>query len=424
MRANYRLDRSVVAIDVDGTIHVLVDLVAPPAPGVTRKPIDVAVVIDRSGSMSGRKLEAVRRAVIQLGRLLGPADRLAVVTFDGNAQLVLPLGSHATAEFERTIAGIRAGGSTNLSGGWLCAHDELSNRGRDEALRRIIVLTDGEANAGIHDPALLVGIVGGGRQKEITTSVIGFGTGFNEELCGSMADAGGGRDYFCEGPDQAPAVFRTEFEGLAALVAQNIVVELRPDSRVRDVELVSDLPFTTVDGALRIDVGDAIADEKRSVIAKLRVGGISEPAAVKVADLEIRWTSIVGDVATHSTTIPVMVGAAPGADADAAPVDEEVVERVDVLLAARARQEAMRLAYRGHFDEARRRIADAREIARRHPAMANDLREILADEQAIEDGRVSSRETKSSYAAMKEKMRGEGTRRRFLTEDPDADPYA
>lgn len=417
MKARTRLDRNVVAVNVDGIVHLLIELQAPPAVATTRRPIDVTVVIDRSGSMSGGKLRSVLRAVAQLARLLTADDRLGIVTFDNEAQLVLPLGTHGVDEVNHVLAGIRSGGSTNLSGGWLCGYDEMVQKGRPDANRRIVVLTDGEANVGIVDPALLTGIVGGGRAREITTSVIGFGDGFNEKLCAGLADAGGGEDYFCEGPDHAPTVFREEFEGLASVVAQNIVVEIVPDPRTGAVELLSKYPSTCVDGTVRVDVGDAFGDETRSVLAQINVGAIGEPGTVKVADVQIRWADVAGGgVTMHSTTIPVEIGAAT--DADHVAPDAGVVEQVEILLAVRARREALELAEKGDTHGARARLSDAKRIAMRYPAMREELDEIERDEREIDSGWISSSRVKNSYSSEREWSRNR--KKRYLAgEDPD-----
>ena len=89
-----------------------------------------------------------------------------------------------------------------------------------------------DANAGIKEPDQLVGMVRGGHRQGITTSCIGFADGFDERLLAALADAGLGNDYWCDGPDQAHAVFQQEFGGLAAVVAQNLSVEVRPGTVV------------------------------------------------------------------------------------------------------------------------------------------------------------------------------------------------
>jgi len=416
MKTRTRLDRNVVAVNVDGIVHLLIELQAPPAPRTDRAPIDVLAVIDGSGSMRGRKLHAVLAAVAQLGRLLGPEDRLGVVVFDSDVRMVLPLGSHGTTELARALGTVTAGGFTNLSGGWLMAREHMAEVGRPDALRRIIVLTDGQANQGIKDPDQLVDMVKVGTTggTPITTSVIGFGEGFKEDLCAAMADSGGGNDYFCGGPDQAPDVFQQEFQGLESVVAQNISVEIRGTDEVVDTGLLDEYRVDPVDGGLRILVGDAFGDEKRSVIARLKLRRVELPGPVKVADVVVRWANVVGDLALHSTTIPVVVGVEEGVDPDRISVDQEVVERVDVLHVARLRREAGDFAENGETVAALHRLEEATRIAANRPSMKSTLDDIKRDLSVIERGQWSTGHTKL--------VKGEGRsftkgRRRNFTDD-------
>ena len=120
----------------------------------------------------------------------------------------------------------------------------------------------------------------------------------------------------------------------------------------------------------------------------------------------------------HSTTIPVEIGAATDADADGAAPDAGVVEQVEILLAVRARREALELAEKGDTDGARARLSDAKRIALRYPAMREELDEIERDEWEIDSGRISASRTKNSYASEREWSRNR--KKRYLAgEDPD-----
>ncbi len=118
MKPAIALDRTIVVDASDEVVHVLLELTAPPAPEVERLPLDVALVIDRSGSMSGKPIEAVTQAVARLIRQAGPDDRIGVVAFDNDVTTVLPLGRHVDQSAIDAVLAIGPGGSTNLSGGW------------------------------------------------------------------------------------------------------------------------------------------------------------------------------------------------------------------------------------------------------------------------------------------------------------------
>ena len=170
MIPSIKFDRTIVAVRVGEVVNVLVELTAPPAAPVGRAPLDVVVVLDRSGSMGGAPLAAVTAATAQLLRLAGADDRIGVVAFDDTVQLVLPLAHQDADSAGRVVRAIRSGGSTNLSGGWLKGLEMLATAQRPDALRRIVILTDGHANAGIVDHDELVPLISSGRKQGVTTS--------------------------------------------------------------------------------------------------------------------------------------------------------------------------------------------------------------------------------------------------------------
>lgn len=358
MQPSVSLDRTVVAVRIGDTVHVMLELQAPPAPAVARPPLDVAVVIDRSGSMGGAPLASVTRATAALLHLVGPEDRLGIVAFDDQVDLVLPLAHHDADLVADRVLALRPGGSTNLSGGWLKGVELLSAASRPDALTRVVLLTDGEANHGIVEPDRLAELAAGARAQGVTTSCIGFGDHYDEALLALMADAGAGNDYWCAGPDQAAAVFVDELGGLASVVAQNLSVELRPvEALVGAYGVLNDFPVTRVPGGMQIALGDAYGDERRRVVAALELRPQSDPGSVHVADLVLRWVSVTGPVAMHTVTLPVTIEF--GTDPDVAPVNAEVVEQVRLLTAARARDEARRAADEGRYDVAARSLRSA-----------------------------------------------------------------
>ncbi len=298
----------------------------------------------------------MRKAVLELLRVAGANDRIAVVTFDTSVDVVLPLDHHDVTTVAGRIRAIHSGGSTNLSAGWLKGVEILTAAKRPDSVARVVVLTDGHANAGVTEPDALCTMVRGATDHGVTTSLIGFADGHDETLIAALADAGRGNDYWCAGPDQALNVFTAEFAGLASVVAQNLSVEVRPTVATAAFECLNEFDSTPVPGneaARVINIGDAYGDEVRRLALRFALRPVSTTDEVLVAELVVRWASTVGTVSLHELIIPVSVNSVDEGESLPAP-DAGVVEHIVRLEAADDRRRAIEAARRRRFDEARR----------------------------------------------------------------------
>lgn len=396
-------DRTLVTVLVDEVVHVMLELVAPPAAPMERPPLDVILVLDRSGSMAGEPLEAVKAATEQLLRLAGPGDRVGVVAFDDEVRMVLPLAHHDPPVVAPSIRALTDGGSTNLSGGWLKGMEMLAAAPRDGALRRVILLTDGHANVGITGNDQLASLVLGGHGKGVSTSCIGFADGYDEELLAAMADAGRGNDYWCAGPDHAARVFADEFGGLASVVAQNVSVEVRPTDAVAATAVLNDFPVTEVPGGLQVAMGDAYGGEHRRLVAKLHLRPLPTVGAVEVAELLVRWASTVGEVALHTVTVPVVVTAGSAGQSDTGG-NPEVREEVLRLEVAKARREAREAAERGDYGTASQRLLHGAALAA--PWAPDVALELSNDAHALDERQWTAADSKRHFSRSRSANRG------------------
>jgi Ca-activated chloride channel family protein len=421
MEASIRLEHDLLAVETDNTVHAMLELTAPAlAPAGDRPGLELAVVVDRSGSMAGPKLETTKRCVDYLIRRLTVKDRISLIAYDDSVLLLSPLSGADKRALRTVAASIHPGGMTNLSGGWLKGREQLAGAASNGA-RKILLLTDGLANRGIVDRDALIRLTGGAHQAGIGTTTIGFGDDFDEELLTAMADAGGGNSYYAANPEEAPGIFAREFEGLARLVAQNVSVEIVPTEHVEILGVLNEYPLTTVRSGLQAAVGDVYAEEARRVVFKLRVPQMARLGVVRIADVVVRYVSVGDEIASHELTIPMHVNMVSADDATAVGPDAEVRDEVVVLEAARAKKEARRLADSGDFSAAQNymRLAST-ELRSWAPNSADPERmqaeadELFADLDALQPDLWSPSASREMWYGSHARHRGRATRSQAL----------
>jgi Ca-activated chloride channel family protein len=394
MYSSIRIDHSLLAVESEHRVHAMLEVTAPDVEGQDRPALHLALVIDRSGSMSGSKLEGAKQAARFLVERLGAEDSLALVVFDNEVSLLAPSEAPHKEHLGEVIKQITPGGSTNLSGGWLKGAEEL-RRAPEGGQKRVLLLSDGHANVGIADSDSLTGMVGGIRGKQIGTTTIGFGRDFDENLLAALADAGGGNAYFAEGPDDAPGIFIEEFEGLATVTSQNVSVEITPISDVKFVGVLHEFPTVSVPGGIQVQLGDFFGGEMRRVIFEFAVPDVAELGQKHIADVVLRYTSVGDPVEMHQVTIPIHVNVVTADEAGMADEDRDIVDEVLILKAAEDRKRASDLADAGSYDDAAEILDSTSESLR--AAMPDSTRSDEMETELQELGYVSRRMRHREY---------------------------
>ena len=255
----------------------------------------------------------------------------------------------ATPQRSTAIARVEAGGSTNLSGGWLQGR-RLVEQGLVEGTNRVVLLTDGQANVGLIEPSQLVGLAEGGAGHRVSTTCIGFGASYNEDLLEAMARAGGGNYWYVEQHDQMAEIFAGEIEGLVALAAQNVTVEVRlSDPRVAGVSFLQSYAVEkTTEGGWRVRLHDLYATSPKALGLVLHVDDVRELGKVKLGEVRVEADVVTETGIEHRTTVMPVLANLDGED-HVEPTVEHTFLRFQ---AAKAREEAVRLADQGKFDSA------------------------------------------------------------------------
>lgn len=204
-----------------------------------RTPANVAIVLDRSGSMSGEKIRQAREAAIMALERLDERDIVSIIAYDSSAEVVVPATKLQEPQpVYRAIRHIRAGGNTALFAGVSKGAQELRKFLDRTRVNRVILLSDGLANVGPASPSEL-GRLGQSLAREgISVTTIGLGLGYNEDLMTQLAGMSDGNHAFVENAADLARIFHYEFGDVLSVVAQDLIIEIRCLNGVRPLRLL------------------------------------------------------------------------------------------------------------------------------------------------------------------------------------------
>ncbi|WP_167481664.1 anti-sigma factor antagonist [Leptospira montravelensis] len=267
--------------------HLLLRFRTPANPKIAeRKPLVIGLAVDKSWSMKGEKMEAVIEASCALVNWLTRHDAVSIIAYSADVQLIQPV-THLTEKVSVTdkIRNIQVATSTNLSGGWLSALKSLSLSKIPNSYKRVLLLTDGNPTSGIKERDALVKIAADHLAMGISTTTIGVGNDFNEEMLVEIAKAGGGNFHYIDNPEKASDIFFDEFGDIGALYAQAIDVELQLAPGVRLKQVLSETSHQILEEfdeflgdsktisrqKINLQLGDLRADDIRNLVLRLEI---------------------------------------------------------------------------------------------------------------------------------------------------------
>ena len=360
MKINALLDVNVVAHESEDEVAVLLELEAPAAVMATTRPqASLQVVLDRSGSMDGAPLAGAKKALIALVRRLEPTDNFGLVTFDDSAQVVVPAGPLTDKdEVVRRIEGVRSGGTTDLSAGYLRGLREI--RRVATAGGTVLIVSDGHVNAGIRSVDELASVTAKSYGEGIVTSTLGYGRGYDESLLSAIARSGSGNHIFADSLDSAGAAIAGEVDGLLNKVVQGLSLTVTFEPSVEFIRLYNDLPAQQIgDGAVMIELGDLYGEEARKVLLKLKVPAMAALGLAKVATLDLAFVEMPGLV-EHVVSVPISVNVVPGDEAAGRTPHPTVHSEVLFQEAQGVKRQASEAFERGEFEVGQRLMRETK----------------------------------------------------------------
>jgi len=246
-----------------------------------RAPVELALVFDVSGSMHGRPLEDVKTAATSLVDRLDESDRVAVIAYSSDARVVQPLvaaSDEGRQQIRQAIINLKADGGTNIEAGWTLGRQAL--QGSEATIRRVVLLSDGQANEGITDIHILARMSSSTMEAGITTTSLGVGLDYNEDLLQRMARGGGGNYYFVydTSPTQA---FDTEFLHLTNSVSPRARMRLTTSEPVEIEEVEGFEWHRGPNGTWEIELGALSEGMRRDALVEFAARSYNRPVEIE-----------------------------------------------------------------------------------------------------------------------------------------------
>ena len=336
----------------DQTVEVVIRVTPPQLEEVdTGRPIlNLSLVLDRSGSMAGEKMIQARNAAMFCVDQMLASDRLSVVSFDERIDVLFPNEPVTNKEsMKDLISRVEARGSTALHEAWVRGGLTVSENIVEKGINRVVLITDGLANVGITSNDDIVSQALELFKRGVSTSTIGIGADFNEDLLMPMAQSGGGNAWHVVEADDMQRIFQVELEGLITQFAHTVSMSLIPADGVRITDLLNDFELTET-GRYRLP--NLQAGSPLEMVVQLRVGPQPVGSTLRLLDLRLGFIpQDARDAQVFKTALTVEF--ADHQVVEALPLNNEVIKAVQFLMNARARREAIERCDAGDYVGAR-----------------------------------------------------------------------
>ncbi len=322
-----------------------------------RPPVNLALVIDRSGSMHGEKIEKAKEAALAVVDRLGPKDYLSVITYDDDVELLVPstLVTNPDAIRERIMA-ISDDGSTALHAGVTAGIQQVREQFSKQRVNRIILLSDGLANVGPSSPAELaqLGVHAGSLGIPVTT--IGLGLGYNEDLMTQLALSSDGNHAFAESGADLRAIFEHELGDLLSVVAQDVIIEIEFEPGIRPIRGLN-RPLSIKGRKARLKLNQIYGKQTKNVLVEVEVPRSKAGQQRKLADVDVSYRNLATKK-TKTVSSELAVEFSSSRSTVETRSNKGVMVSVVEALANERQQKAIALRDKGEIAKARRAMEE------------------------------------------------------------------
>ena len=356
-------DVNLISIEAPTERAIEIVLTTPPAGAASKRfPLNLGLVLDRSGSMQGEKITQAKQTLKRIIEQMADGDVVSVIAFDDTVRTVAErtyINSETRNALCRDIDHIHSGGSTNLTDGWLTGCNCVAEGPSADHVRRTLLVSDGLANVGIvhndeiwqHAAALF--------ERGIPTSTFGVGLGFNEHLLEGMANRGGGNFAYIESAAVIDQVIMHEFKDLVAVTARGVKLEINLPVGVR-AEIPGEWRMEQEPRKITVFLSDLPADRTTNIFLKL----ITPPGKGQlVLNIVVTYESESKEKLTVIEEFSFQY--AIEEKVSAAKKDQDLMRRFAAVIAGQQMNEALKLERAGRRRESKD-VMD--ELLRRHGA--------------------------------------------------------
>ncbi|MDF3129230.1 VWA domain-containing protein [Kiritimatiellaeota bacterium B1221] len=351
IKCKVELDRGVLPADQKQTAVVKISLVADAAPKeADRPPVNLCIVMDRSGSMSGNKIEQARQAALEALSRLGSQDIFSLVMYGSDVTTLIPAGRvKDQRRAQELIRGIQTHGNTALFGGVSQGAAELRKAFGDHAegmVHRMILLSDGLANKGPSSPEDL-GRLGVSLQKEgISVSTIGVGNDYNEDLMTRLAQRSDGNTYFVENENDLARIFGQELGDVLNVVARNIRIQIECPENVKPLRSIG--REATIRGQkVELNLNQLYGSQERYLLLEVEVPSTPADTELPLVSAAIQYRNLFTEVDEQQNLALNAQFSRQEAEVKAS-TNVDVKEEVLLNESAMAKEEAIKLAEQGN----------------------------------------------------------------------------
>jgi Ca-activated chloride channel family protein len=344
-------------------VIVQVEIEGRKADDVRRAPMNLAVVLDRSGSMEGAKIEKARQAASIAIDKLADDDIFSLVVYDNETDVLIAPERVGTSsnreELKSRIPRIRPGGGTGLHAGVVLGAKQVRKFFDKERVNRVILLSDGIANVGPSSTSDLARLGRELRADGLAVSTIGLGDDYNEDLMTALAEASSANYYYVKDAEKLPGIFAEELGAARSLLARSIVIRINAPEGVRLKEIVGRPDISVGDRVAEIKMPELFGSEKRRFLVRCLAEGTTADT-LEAANVELNYATADGNAAPAQRLAAKIAFTEDEKKAEAS-VRSEVAKEHAVAQNRLAKELAVKLADEG-------KVKDAATVLRRQAA--------------------------------------------------------